>query len=78
MEPPKDARSLLIRIDGTRIDGVEEGRGCLGWEGKRRAVDGGSWGVVDGRCSRVATAVDVEESSLADVDENDAVSTRKH
>lgn len=74
---PEDARLHLVRIEGTKVDGGEERRDCSGWKGKRRGVDVGSLGVVDGRCLRVATAVDVEGSGLADVNEDDAVS-RKH
>lgn len=67
----EDVRLRLVRLDGTKTDGVEKRRGCFGWKGKRRAVDVGSWGVVDGRYSKVAAAVDAEGSSLTDVDEDD-------
>ena len=69
------ARSCQTQIDDKEVDVAKGGRGSMGLGGKRQAVGVENWGVVDGQCSRVVTAVNVEESKLARVDEDDAALT---
>lgn len=78
-EPLEDARSGRDRIGDNSIDAAKVGRGSTyGGKEKDQPFDVGSWGVVDVQCSTVATAVDVEVSSLPGADEEDAVSRPVH